>query len=243
MKKNIFLNNDALLTLKALPTASIDLLLTDLPYGSTKLKWDKKIEFTLLWKEWLRVVKEDGALIFTATQPFATDLINSNRKLFRYDLIWEKTKPGGFLNANKMPMRSHELILVFYRRAPTYNAQMTRGEEYDKSRFAGVKHNEGIYKPFTWRTKSNKGLRYPTSVLTFGHEWNSQQQIIPTQKPEELFKYLIRTYSNPGDIVYDGFAGSGTTMVAAIKEKRNFICSEINKINFSKAVKRLKRTF
>jgi len=232
-------NQDCLETLKRIPDGSVDLILTDPPYGLTKNVWDKAPNLSELWIEWERVIKPNGAVIITAQQPFSTDVICSNRTSFRYDLIWEKSRTTGFLNANKMPMRCHEHILVFYKELPSFNPQKTKGNPNHitngKISSKGKNNNYGDFEQLVrYRTED----KCPRSVLYF--EQNDPNQIIhPTQKSLDLFRWLIKSYSNENDIVFDGYMGSGTTAVASIIENRRFIGSELNKKYFDKATKRV----
>ena len=243
------LNMDCINMLKSIPNESIDLLLTDPPYGVTQNEWDIAIDFDSLWPEWERVVKKNGAFIFTSSQPFTTDLIQSNRKLFKYDLIWEKSIATGFLNANRMPLRSHETILVFYKKLPVYNPQKYKLEgrpSFKKGNKARGSKNYGAFN-HEMDIGSKDGNRFPRSVFTVDYEnsfFNSsfdtvQKMIHPTQKPVDLFRYLIKTYSNPGDTVLDCYFGSGSSAIAANDENRNYIGSELNTEYFDAAVKRL----
>jgi len=232
-------NEDCLETLKRIETGSVDLMLTDPPYNVTQNEWDKPIDFNALWIEWNRVVKTNGAIVITSQQPFTTDLINSNRKNFRYDLIWEKSRCTGFLNANRMPMRSHEHILIFYRQLPTFNPQKTKGNpnhiSNGKISSKGKNNNYGNFEQLVrYRTED----KFPKSVIYF--EQNDPNVIIhPTQKSLDLFRWLVSSYSNKNDLVFDGYSGSGTTAVACLKEKRRFIGSELSKEYFDLSVKRL----
>ena len=229
-------NEDCLSTLQLLPNGSVDLLLQDTPFGCTQNEWDVKPDLPKMWIEWERVTKENGAMIFFATQPFATELILSNQKNFRYDLIWYKALGTGFLNANKMPMRNHEMILVFYRKLPTYNPQMVVG----KMRMKGSKKGNSTtnYGKFEGKTKIDDQY-FPQSVIDFTNGDRTSENDHPTQKPLDLIRYLIQTFSNENDIVFDGYMGSGTTAVASIIENRRFIGSELNKKYFDKATKRV----
>lgn len=238
MNTNLIVNSDCLLLLKELDDGCVDLFLQDTPFGVTQNDWDIVPDFDVMWKEWLRVGKDNCAFIFFATQPFAADLINSNRKLFRYDLIWYKRLGSGFLNANKMPMRNHEMILIFYKELPTFNPQKTIGKMREKGRrdtSGDQSSNYGKYNP----ALSVNNEYYPQSVLDFTNGDRTSESDHPTQKSLDLFRYLIKTYSNEGDIVFDGYSGSGTTAIAATIEKRNFICCENNEAYFTKSVKRL----
>ena len=233
-------NEDCLETMKRIPDKSIDLLLQDPPYNTTNCEWDVKINFADLWKEWERVCKPNAAMIFTASQPFATDMINSNRKNFRYELIWDKIRAAGFLNANRMPLKTHENILVFYRELPTYNPQKMDGRKYDKTKYNGNKVEKNVIGTYISESAKNEGERFPVSIMVFSQDWTRQEQIHPTQKPIDLMRYLILTYSNKGETVFDGYSGSGTTAEACIIEGRKFIGSELNKEYFDKSVSRLK---
>ena len=191
-----------------------------------------------MWNEWERVTKENGAMIFFGTQPFTSELILSNKKNFRYDLIWYKALGTGFLNANKMPMRNHEHILVFYRKLPTYNPIMTTGKMREKGNKKGsTTTNYGAYNP---NSRINDTY-HPQSVIDITNGDKQSQNEHPTQKPIDLIRYLVLTYSNKGDTVFDGYSGSGTTAEACILEGRKFIGSELNETYFKKSVKRLQR--
>jgi len=223
---------------------SVDLFLQDTPFGVTQNKWDIAPDFNKMWPEWLRVGKENCPFIFFATQPFASDLINSKRDLFRYDLIWYKALGTGFLNANKMPMRNHEHILVFYKQLPIYNPQMGVGLRKKGNR----KHdrNGTNYGRFSTEGTSNyfddEGKRFPQSVIDFSNGDRTKESDHPTQKPIDVIRYLIKTYSNIGDLIFDGYGGSGTTAVAAEIEQRNAIVCEndIDNGYYDAACKRFK---
>lgn len=240
MAKIDFRNMDCLALLNELPDSSIDLLLQDMPYGVTQNDWDKMPELNLMWKEWLRVTKPNGAMVFTAQQPFSTDLICSNRTDFRYDLIWEKSRPTAFLNANRQPMRNHEHILLFYREQPVFNPQKMKGKpnhiSNGKISNKGANNNYGDFEPLArYRTED----KFPKSVIYF--EQNDPNVIIhPTQKPIDLFRWLVLSYSNEGETVFDGYSGSGTTAIASFKEHRNFIGSELNEDYYKQALQRIK---
>lgn len=239
MELNKIYNKDCLEVLSLLPDNCIDLMLTDPPYNLTKNEWDKPIDLELLWKEWHRVVKKNGAILITSQQPFTTDLINSNRQYFRYDLIWEKSRSTGFLNANKMPMRSHEHILVFYKELPTFNPQKTKGNpnHISNGKISNICKNNN-YGKFNQLIQYNTEYKFPRSVIYF--EQNDPNKIIhPTQKSLDLFRWLISSYSNENDLVFDGYMGSGTTAHACILEKRNFIGAEMNTEYYEKSIKRL----
>lgn len=221
-------NMDCLEGMKLLQDKSVDMILCDLPYGVTQNKWDVVIPFDELWKQYERVIKDNGAIVLTAAQPFSAQLIVSNPKLFRYEWIWEKTAATGHLNAKKMPMRAHESILVFYKKLPTYNPIKTTGHapvnSYTKHQDDGTNYGKtkiGI-------SGGGSTDRYPRSVQRFSTD-KQKEAIHPTQKPVALFEYLIKTYTNEGETVLDNCIGSGTTAVAAINTNRNFIGFEISK--------------
>lgn len=250
MKIELF-NEDCEKTLERLEDGSIDLLLQDTPFGITQNDWDKKPDLQRMWFHWERVIKDDGAIIFFATQPFASELIMSRRGLFRYDWVWEKSLGTGFLNAHKMPIRKHEYIIVFYRKLPTYNPQPTNRSEINKERFRGKKmivkaaksessdnYRKGLNDNIGDR-EYNKDFGLPNSVLAEKCVHNRYGKMHPTQKPVNLMRYLIRTYTNEGETVFDGYSGSGTTAIACIKENRNFIGAELNTEYYDKAQKRI----
>jgi len=234
-------NEDCLETMKRIPDGSVDLMLTDPPYGTTQCEWDNAPNFAKMWPEWERIIKPNGAFIFFGSQPFTTHLIMSRIGFFKYELIWEKTMPNGFLDAAKKPLKSHENILVFYRQQPTYNPQKTIGKAYKKIRKASEKY-EG-YNDYIPSDSFNDGDRYPTSVITYSNGNNRHDtghSIHPTQKPLELIRWLLLTYSNKGETIFDGYSGSGTTAAACLIEGRKFIGSELNEEYFKKSVERLR---
>ena len=233
MELNRIYNEDCLEGMKRIPDKSIDMILADLPYGTTQNKWDSIIPLEPLWEQYERVIKENGAIVLTSAQPFTSVLAVSNLGLFRYDFAWDKKQITGFLNAKKMPLRQHENILVFYKRSPTYNPQFAFEEPYKIER---NNKSENYGKQTANKTKSD-GRRYPTSVLRIpqvrvkgGH---------PTQKPVALFEYLIKTYSNAGDTVLDNVMGSGTTAAACINTNRNFIGFELDETYYNIANERI----
>jgi len=197
---------------------SIDLIVTDPPYGVTACAWDKRPDIKLMWEQFNRIIKPNGAVVLTATQPFATDVINANRRYFRYDLVWVKNNAVGFLNANRMPLRQHELILVFYKKLPLYHPQKVPGKRYVHK--AG-NHNTTIYNQIC-KTASESSERYPTSVLHFSRDTGPGKKH-PTQKPKAMFEWIIKSYSEKDSVVFDPYMGSGTTAVSAISTGRRFI--------------------
>ena len=225
MIRNTVYNENCMDTMKRMPDNSVDLLLQDTPFGCTQNEWDIKPNFAEMWPEWERITKDNGAMIFFGTQPFTSELILSNLKLFRYDLIWYKALGTGHLNANKMPMRNHEHILVFYRSLPTYNPQMKVGKMRMKGSTKG--NTTPNYGNFNGQTSINDQY-HPQSVIDFTNGDRTKENDHPTQKPLDLIRYLILTYSNKGDMVFDGYMGSGTTAIACMSEKRYFVGSELD---------------
>lgn len=232
---------DCLQVMKGLNDKSIDLIICDLPYGVTKNKWDSIIDLKLLWEEYKRIIKDNGAIILFGQDKFSAKLMLSNEKMHRYNLIWEKTTPTGHLNAKKMPLRSHEDILVFYKKLPVYNPQKTQGHE---RKVSTAHHKRGSKKTSNYGehqlTSYDSTERYPKSILKFKTD-KQKLAIHPTQKPVDLIKYLIKTYSNIGDVVLDNCAGSGTTGVGCIDTDRKAILIENDNIHFSNMQDRIKK--
>ena len=242
MEKNKYINQviqgDCLEIMPNIPDKSIDMILCDLPYGTTQNKWDSIIDLKKLWAEYTRIIKDNGAIVLTAQGLFTAKLIISNESWFKYKIVWIKSKSTNFLNAKKQPLRKHEDICVFYKNQPTYNPQMTKGESYDK----GIRKDQytGSYGDFKPRHVHSNGQRYPNDVVCY-EEQNIEDFVYfktaesegkvyhPTQKPVELGRYLIRTFSNPGDTILDNACGSGSFLVAAALEHRNYIGIEKNK--------------
>lgn len=223
---------DCLEVMKEIPDKSIDMVLCDLPYGTTACKWDSVIPFDLLWKQYERIIKDNGAIVLTASQPFTSALVMSNPKLFKYEVIWHKERPTDPLNAKKRIMRYHENVLIFYKKQPTYNPILEEKKPENKrknntnkgfsSGVLGIEKGNGFYNQQRYKDRVLKGMDdwvYPNSVKRF----NMQRGLHPTQKPVALFEYLIKTYTNEGETVLDNTIGSGTTAVAAIITGRNFI--------------------
>lgn len=243
IKNGRFYLGDCLEVMKEIPDGVVDMLLVDLPYGTTACSWDSVIPFEPLWEQYNRICKENAAMVFTASQPFTTALIASNINNFRYEWIWQKNAGSNFAQTKYMPMKEHENILVFYRKRPVYNAQMQARSEKGASRTKyAVKMNScgnGKGEAYGIKgvvTKNIKELRVPSSVQKF----NRQRGLHPTQKPVELFEYLIRTYTNEGELVLDNTAGSGTTAIAAENTGRKWVCIEQLEEYATKAVERIK---
>jgi len=238
MFESKILCGDCIEVMSKLENKSIDMILCDLPYGTTQCKWDIIIPFDDLWKQYERIIKDNGAIVLTATQPFTSQLVMSNLKLFKYSLIWEKSKSTGYLNSKKMPMRSHEDILVFYKKPPTYNPQMTEGKPYDK----GTAHRPTeVYseQKKEIHVKNETGLRYPKSIQYFKTAESEGKVYHPTQKPVKLFEWLIKTYSNEGEIILDNCLGSGTTAISCINTNRRYVGIEKDENYFNIAKERL----
>lgn len=229
---NKVIQGDCLDVMATMPDKSVDMILCDLPYGTTQNKWDSVIDLNRLWAEYTRIIKENGVIALTSQGVFTARLILSNEEWFKYKIVWIKSKSTNFLNAKKQPLRKHEDICIFYKRQPTYNPQMTQGESYDK----GIRKDQytGSYGDFKPRHVKSDGMRYPNDVVFYEEDAvddcvyfkaaESEGAVYhPTQKPVELGRYLIRTFTNEGDIVLDNACGSGSFLKAAECENRAFI--------------------
>lgn len=220
---------DCLELMQNIPAKSVDMILCDLPYGTTACKWDTVIPFEPLWTQYKRIIKDNGAIVLTASQPFTSQLVMSNLKLFKYSLVWNKKIVTGFLNSKRQPLRQHEDILVFYSKQPTYNPQMHQNKLKRNFEGAEIKpstENYGKQKNYISTVKDD--ISYHRSIIEqTGVVNNSSQKVAhPTQKPIALFEYLIKTYTNEGETVLDNCAGSGTTAIACLNTNRNYICIE-----------------
>lgn len=207
-----------------IPDKSIDCIITDLPYGSTQCKWDTIIPFEPLWKQYNRVIKDNGAIVLFGTEPFSSHLRLSNLKNYKYDWIWDKVKGTGFLNAKKQPMRNHELISVFYKKQCVYNPQKTYGHKMKKSYRSKYLQTE-VYGEMKNDYTYESTERYPRSIQVFSTD-TQNSSLHPTQKPVALIEYLIKTYTDEGEVILDSCAGSMTTGIAAINTNRKVICIE-----------------
>lgn len=232
LRNGRFYNEDCFDAMKEIPDGVIDMVLCDLPYGTTQNKWDSVLQLDGLWTEYWRVCKEDAVIVLTAAQPFTSALVISQIKNFKYEWIWLKTRPVGHLNAKKMPMAAHESILIFSQKVARYNPQ------------------DLVYKPRINKRTSTKGnygeagkenfseyTNYPRTTIEF--DTNQSDKIHPTQKPVALFEYLIKTYTNENELVLDNTAGSGTTAIAAINTNRKWVCIEKDKDYYDKAIERI----
>jgi len=191
------------------------MILCDLPYGTTACKWDTIIPFPALWDQYTRIIKDPGVIALTASQPFTSKVVMSNPKLFRYEYIWQKEQGTNYLNANKQPLKVHENVLIFYNKQPVYNQQLTPGKPY----ITGNGDSGEVTRSRKKVINVNHGTRKPTSIL----KYNRQRGLHPTQKPVQLFEYLIKTYTNEGGVVLDNCMGSGTTAIACINTNRHYI--------------------
>jgi site-specific DNA-methyltransferase (adenine-specific) len=242
MHPNIeLIQGDCLEKMKDIKEGSIDMILCDLPYGTTRNKWDSVIDLPSLWEQYNRVLKIDGACVLFCAQPFTSVLIASNLDAFKYDWCWRKEKGTGHLNAKKQPLRDKEDIAVFYRKQCTYNPQMTKGTPYknkagkDHSKSSSMTDSYGAYTNFR---NENTGFRYPKQIIEFNTV--DRDTLHPTQKPVPLLEYMIKTYTNEGDTVLDNCMGSGSTGVACKNLNRNFIGIELDEHYFSISVERMK---
>ena len=230
-------HGDCLELMKDIPDKSIDMILCDLPYGTTQNKWDSVIPLEPLWEQYKRIIKDNGVIVLTSQGIFTAKLILSNEKWFKYKWVWEKSKATNFLNAKKQPLRKHEDMCVFYNKQPKYNPQMTEGEPYDK----GIRKNQltGSYGEFNPVHVKSEGKRYPTDVVYFKTAESEGKVYHSTQKPVALLEYLIKTYTNEGELVLDNCMGSGSTGVACLNTNRKFIGIELDENYFNIAKERI----
>jgi len=236
METNKIYQGDCLELMKQIEDKSVDLILCDLPYGVTaRNEWDVVIPFERLWEQYKRIIKDNGVIILTAIQPFSSIVVMSNIKMFKYEWIWEKPQGTGHLNAKKQPLRNHEQVLIFYNSQPTYNPQMV-GDDKRKVIRSGNKSKNTDYREFIEIAESNYQGRFPVTIQYFNRD---SEKFHPTQKPVALFEYLIKTYTNEGDLVLDNCVGSGTTAIACIKTNRRFIGMELEQKYVDIANKRI----
>lgn len=231
---------DCLEIMKSIPDKSVDMICCDLPYGVTNNKKDIALPFDKLWEQYNRIIKDNGCIALFSQGLFYVDLVNSNRKMFRYDLVWDKVMTSGFLNANRMPMRQHEQIAIFYKKLPTYNPQKVKGSKNHskgKVKEIDVNNNYGNHS-FVDNSELLGDMKNPISIVTFSKPHPSTC-VHPTQKPVELLEYLIKTYTNENETVLDNCMGSGSTGVACVNTNRNFIGIELDDSYFKIAKERI----
>lgn len=230
---------DCLEGMKSVPDKSIDMILCDLPYGTTQNKWDSIIPIEELWTQYKRIIKDQGAIILFGQDKFTAMMMLSEPKLHRYNLIWNKILTSGFLNANRMPLRSHEDIMIFYKKMPKYNPQKVKGKKSHPkgSMNTNINNNYGHYNRVD-NTDELGEMKHPKSILDF-EKPHSSVCLHPTQKPVELCEWLIKSYSDEGETVLDNCMGSGTTAIAAINTGRNFIGFEKEEKYFEIANRRI----
>lgn len=231
-------NEDCLIGMKRIPDKSIDMILCDLPYGTTACAWDIIIPFDKLWEQYKRVIKDSGAIVLTASQPFTTLLINSNFKDFKYYWIWDKVLHSNPLIGNKQPLNNIEEVCVFYKKQPTYNPQMTKGKAISRGdKSYGASETKGNAK-IQRGGKDSTSERLPNRIIKISNA-DKTNIFHPTQKPVKLFEYLIKTYTNENELVLDNCIGSGTTAIASLNTNRNYIGFEMNEEYYNKAIERI----
>lgn len=237
---------DCLVAMRDIPDKSCDLILTDLPYGvlnkgNDGARWDVELPLDKLWEQWLRIAKEDAPIILFGSGMFTAKLMMSQPKLWRYNLIWDKGRTTGFLNARRMPLRCHEDIVVFYRKLPVYHPQMTKCEPHQRNHDRGkqIRMTDNCYGKYGKAEFIISDEKYPRSIIRVNNEHVVGHFYHNTQKPVELLRWLIRTYSDEGDMVLDATMGSGSTCVAAVLEKRRYYGIELNDKFFEIACKRV----
>ncbi len=236
-------HKDCLEHMHTMPVQSVDAILTDLPYGTTACAWDVVIPFEPMWEAVKHVLKPDCVFVTTANQPFSSLLVCSNLPFFKYEWIWQKSKSGSAFTAKFRPVNKHEHVLVFGHSATKYNAILTKGKAYSRNHYIAecdINHHGIGFNRKHVKTENN-GFRYPITVQFFQQKWRRQDQLHPTQKPVALYKYLVQTYTNPGDTVLDVCMGSGTTGEACIELCRDFIGCEKEEEHFQTARRRLEK--
>lgn len=226
---------DCLELMKNIPDKSIDMILCDLPYGTTRNKWDSTISLDKLWEQYERIIKDNGVIALFSQMPFTAELVHSNLNLFKYEWIWKKDNGTGFLNAKKMPLKIHENIEIFYKKLPMYNPQMRTGFKPYSVKQGRHSSNYGNYEE--GHLTISGGERYPIDVI----KYKKDSGFHPTQKPVALLEYLIKTYTNENDLVLDNCMGSGSTGIACINTNRNFIGIEIDEHYFKIAKERIEK--
>jgi site-specific DNA-methyltransferase (adenine-specific) len=232
---------DCLDLMPSIPSKSVDMILCDLPYGTTACEWDSIIDMARLWAEYERVIKDNGAIVLTANSVFTFKLYNSNPKIFKYKQVWDKIIKVGHLSANRIPMRQHEDVLLFCRGTPPYFPQMSKGAPYTMKRNNRMESVAYLGGSATKRSDTNNnGERYPSDIIQIASAvFSKDKGQHPTQKPVALFEYLIKTYTNENELVLDNCSGSGTTAVACMNTNRRFICIERDETYHKKSLERL----
>lgn len=242
MDLNTIYNEECLEGMKKIEDKSVDMILCDLPYGTTRNKWDSIIPFDELWREYNRIIKDNGAIVLTSAQPFTSSLVMSNIKNFKYSWTWDKKLSTGHLNAKKQPLRRTEDICIFYKKPPTYNPQIVKRDKKRVDKASGKvvlgdgKQSYGEH----MHVGGEYDFRYPTNILEFSNA-NRKNKTHPTQKPLELFEYLIKTYTNEGETVLDNCMGSGTTAIACINTNRNYIGFELDEGYYKASLDRIEK--
>lgn len=238
MRDNMkLLQGDCLELMKELPDKSIDMILCDLPYGTTACKWDSVIPFESLWEQYNRIIKDNGAIVLFGSEPFSTELRHSNLKMYKYDWIWEKEQGANFMLCKYQPYKVHEIVSVFSKKTHLYKPQMTEGKPYVSGKGTSGEITRNVVKTQT----KNKGTRYPRSIQRFNTD--KSKSVHPTQKPVALLEYLIKTYTNEGEIVLDNCMGSGSTGVACVNTGRKFIGIELDENYFDIAKERIEQAY
>jgi len=248
METNKIYNMDCLEGMKQLPDESVDMILCDLPYGTTCAKWDTIINLDKLWEQYKRIIKSNGIIVLFSDEPFTSRLIYSNLKMFKQRITWDKDRKSGFLNANRMLLKQTEDICLFWDKLPTYNPQMVKSKPTSRERYKSnltIGLNNRVYGKVENHKRGddfNPELSFPSNLIKVSAnigECNTHSRVHPTQKPLKLIKWLIKTYSNEGNLILDNCMGSGTTAVACVQTRRNFIGYEINKEYYDIAVGRI----
>lgn len=247
MQIDVIYNEDCLIGMQRIVDGSVDCIICDLPYGvlnkaNPYAKWDCQLPLDKLWAQYLRIIKPNGAIILFGQGMFTAKLMMSQQKLWRYNLIWDKVRRSGFLNANRMPLRRHEDICVFYKSLPTYNPQMAKCEPNERNHSKGniLKHTKNrCYGNYFETPTIISDEKFPVSILTFPKKHKNGEWYHPTEKPVALIEYLIRTYTNEGELVLDNCMGSGTTAIACMNTNRHFLGFEISKDYYDIAVQRI----
>lgn len=243
MSEITLLNGDCLELMKSIDNRSVDCIICDLPYGTTACSWDVILPFDMLWEQYNRIIKDDGAIVLFGTEPFSSALRMSNLKGFKYDMVWKKSKSGSAFTAKYRPVNKHEMISIFSKKGgkTKYNPQLVEGTPYSRTHKVSEcdinNHEIGFNRRLV--ETHNDGFRYPTTILDFAQKWRRQDQVHPTQKPVELLEWLVKTYSNENDLILDNCMGSGTTGIACVNLNRNFIGIEKEKKYFDIARSRI----